>query len=620
MNKRGFTVVELMTTFTLVSVISILLINLTLTLKEIYINGDMKTALLTKQGNMTDKIYKDLKEDKLISLTSCGINCVNFDYETGTKVLKIDKEKKIVSYDKYAIKLGDGGYFGTVEMTKYDSDIGTILNLNIPIYHRLVKGNFGINITHQLENLNFDDSLIFDVTKTNKNYKEELLNGADPVLKDGLIPVVISDDGTVTKANIENEWYKYEDRKWANAVILKENGRIESNNTIKEEFIKEYYVWIPKYAYKLWNVNSNNTDNVEKPIEITFGSKAKTTGTNNGDTYIHPAFTNFNTNGIWVGKFEISYDEETFTDKTTFLTKNPNVGIAKKSENIIIKPNVRSLIKTNVSSLFKLTNENHPELNSHMLTNMEWGATAYLTYSKYGRCSDTICTEVTINNINTGWYGKSAAFSGQWEYSATITGCAGDTVSAGVLSNSGDCTNKYNTEKGYLASTTGNISGIYDMSGGSWEYVMGVLENSSSKLYSGRNNIYNSGFNGIYGCPTCDGDTSKLTKNTTGKDFPDSKFYNKYLNKDAIGTNNKYDYNAGKLGDATKEVANTKSNSSTGDAGLWFNDFALFPSPSNPFMVRGGSRTDGNGVGIFSFSRNPGNAASGFSTRSVLAF
>ena len=92
MNKRGFTVVELMTAFALVSVIAILLINLTLTLKEIYINGDMKTALLTKQGNMTDKIYKDLKENKLISLTSCGTNCVNFDYETGTKVLKIDKE------------------------------------------------------------------------------------------------------------------------------------------------------------------------------------------------------------------------------------------------------------------------------------------------------------------------------------------------------------------------------------------------------------------------------------------------------------------------------------------------------------------------------------------------
>ena len=168
MNKKGFTVIELMKTFTLIAIISVLLINLTLTLKEIYINGDMKTALLTKQGNMTDKIYKDLKENKLISLTSCGTNCINFEYENGTKVLKINKDKKILTYDNYSIKLGDGGYFGTVEISNYDSDIGYIFNLNIPIYHKLVKGDFGININHQLESLTFDDSINFNVIEKDK--------------------------------------------------------------------------------------------------------------------------------------------------------------------------------------------------------------------------------------------------------------------------------------------------------------------------------------------------------------------------------------------------------------------------------------------------------------------
>jgi len=163
MNKKGFTIVELMTTFTLVSIIAVLLINLTLTLKEIYINGDMKTALLTKQGNMTDKIYNDLKKDTLIEIASCGVNCVNFKYESSTKTLKIDKVKKILSYDKYAIKLGDGGYFGTVEISNYESDIGYIFNLSIPIYHKLVKGNFGININYQTKNLSFDQSISFDV-------------------------------------------------------------------------------------------------------------------------------------------------------------------------------------------------------------------------------------------------------------------------------------------------------------------------------------------------------------------------------------------------------------------------------------------------------------------------
>ena len=40
-----------------------------------------------------------------------------------------------------------------------------------------------------------------------------------------------------------------------------------------------------------------------------------------------------------------------------------------------------------------------------------------------------------------------------------------------VSSSSADTTNYYNTEKGVKASTTGNVYGIYDMSGGSWERV-----------------------------------------------------------------------------------------------------------------------------------------------------
>ena len=34
----------------------------------------------------------------------------------------------------------------------------------------------------------------------------------------------------------------------------------------------------------------------------------------------------------------------------------------------------------------------------------------------------------------------------------------------------------WNTPTGYLASTTGNITGVYDMSGGVSEYVMGVVK------------------------------------------------------------------------------------------------------------------------------------------------
>ena len=451
-------------------------------------------------------------------------------------------------------------------------------------------------------------------------YKEEILNGADPVIKGELIPVNISSDGKVTKANTEEQWYSYENKKWANAVILIEDKEYKEGEEIEESNIKQHYVWIPKYSYILWNVNSNNTNNVGSPISITFGSEAKTTGENNGDSYIHPAFTNFNTNGIWVGKFETSYNEETYTNKETFLTSNPNTSAATTGNNIIIKPNVRSLTNKKVSELYTLGRQVNSNLNSHMMTNSEWGAVAYLTYSKYGKCNETTCEEVYINNVNTGYYGSTALYSGQWEYGATITGCSGATSSAGANSNKDSCESGYAwNEINNKASTNGNITGIYDMSGGNWEYVMAVLEDASGNPYSGRNNLYNSGFNGLYGCPTCEGQT--ITSLTSGIPFPsDKRYYDIYKYNYGLGTDIWYDYSTGKLGDATKEIANTKSNASSGDRGLWYNDYAHFPSTASPWFARGGNFSDGSGAGVFYFYRFSGHANTHVSSRVVLAY
>ena len=451
-------------------------------------------------------------------------------------------------------------------------------------------------------------------------YTEKLLNGADPKLSKELIPVIIKDNGEVYKADITEKWYSYEEKTWANAVILFDKDKYDVGERIYESAIKEYYVWIPKYSYRLWNVNSDNTNNVEKPIEIVFGSKAKTTGTNNGDMYLHPAFTNFNTQGIWVGKFELSYNESTFTNSSTFLTTNPNTASVIESSDIIIKPNVRSLTYKKASDFFILTIKAHQNFNSHIMTNMEWGAVAYLTYSVYGRCENDICTEVTMNNINTGYYGSASVFDGQWKSGTTITGCAADNISDSVISNSGNCINTYQTQKGVLASTTGNISGIYDLNGGSWEFVMGILVESNGTVFAGRNSKYNSNFKGLYGCPTCDNDTSGITENTTGLDIPNAKYYNEYINNYDLGTNIWYDYSTGLLGDATKEVANTKTDSTSGTKGLWFGDYAYFITPTNSFFARGGNWSSKLAAGIFSFSRSYGYENTDRSTRVVLAF
>ena len=184
-----------------------------------------------------------------------------------------------------------------------------------------------------------------------------------------------------------------------------------------------------------------------------------------------------------MGKFEIS------SETPDVLTSNNYYGGGSVTNlTVRIKPNVRSWRYNYVSNFWKVIYDMQTENNiyglntsksntdSHMLKNMEWGAVAYLTNSKYGRCTNNTCAEVTINNSST-----------------FITGNAGDTVSASSASGT---TNAYNTAKGQLASTTGNIYGLYDMAGGADEYVMGNMStNTGSYIYNkergGSNYTYN---------------------------------------------------------------------------------------------------------------------------------
>ena len=459
-----------------------------------------------------------------------------------------------------------------------------------------------------------------------ERYKEEILNGAYPEIKNELIPVTIESNGTVTYADIRKEWYSYKNKIWANAVILKDNVTHSVGEVIPESDIKQYYVWIPRYKYELWNVNGENkypNGTSESAINIVFESKDKETsnGTENGEWLTHPAFTSFNTNGIWVGKYETSYDEETYTDSSKFLTTNPNTSSVTQASNIIIKPNVRSLTNKKVSEFYTLGRGINESLNSHMMKNSEWGAVAYLTYSLYGKCTETGCEEVYLNNVNTGYLNSTKKFDNQWDYSGSITGCSASSVSSTVNSNKSSCESGYAyNEINNKASTTGNISGIYDMSGGNWEYVMGVLKDASGNPMSGRNSKYNSGFNGTYGCPTCDSDTSGLTSLTTGIDFPtDTRYYDLYTaNSTSLGNETWYKYENGHLGDATKEIAISKSNGSSGDRGLWYSDYADFSTMAHPWFPHGSSFNGGTGAGVLSFSRSNGHASSNTAFRVVL--
>ncbi len=421
----------------------------------------------------------------------------------------------------------------------------------------------------------FKGTLGIDTKKINKEYKEALLNGTDPVLSDNLVPVVLSDDGTVTKADINTEWYKYEDKKWANAVILSDDTQTYNNgDIIPEDNIESYFVWIPKYSYQIFNLGETDgytsgkpTTSNAKEIQIKFGT-TNTNDSNNGecttpmtsgasgnckvgDYMTSPAFISMDTNGLWVAKFE-----------TTGSTSN-----------VTVKPNQTSLRNLNVKTMFETAYNYKRDNDSHMMKNTEWGAVAYLSHSKYG-----INTEVRINNNSNYITGYAATDSSD---QSKYPGDSGTDVSI---------TLPYNTSIGYKASTTGNITGIYDMSGGAHEYMASL-----------RNETYGS----------------------SGFDAATLKTYN-YKYYDTYDSSSEWSkYSKRILGDATGEMGPfyyyQESNGSSYYHNSWYATYSYFVESSYPWFHRGGDYIRGVLAGQADFSCHTGGASSNVSFRLVLA-
>ena len=366
-----------------------------------------------------------------------------------------------------------------------------------------------------------------------------------PNLGEGMTPIKwdeTKNDWVETNGS-DPEWYDYTAKKWANAKT--------SDGSM--------WVWLPRYAYSITSgYHSSTAGNIE--IEFMKGltnetSTGRTTFQNasgQGNWNIHPAF-NYGTtvSGLWVAKFEASRSNATSSS-------------AGSNNTIKIQPGVQSWRSITVNDIYTNCLNYNKTLNSHMMKNDEWGAVAYLSKSKYGKQNE----EVWINN------------SGSY-----ITGSAGNSASAG--SNTGT-TNDYTSTQGVKASTTGTVYGVYDMSGGAWEYVAGYVNNGDSNLTS-------------YGSSLVNGDAK--TKNVYSKGSSDSR-------------DNNYSANSGKYGDAVYETsANGNASSSS-----WYGDYSNFPYTRNPFFLRGGYYDGGTSAGVFSFNGDNGNGSySDSSFRPVLA-
>ena len=371
-----------------------------------------------------------------------------------------------------------------------------------------------------------------------------------PDLADGaLTPVKWVNNTLQTTTADDPEWYSYTttDKKWANAQT--KDGSL--------------WVWIPRYAYQIssnyhTNSTSGGTINIKfmkgTTNEAADGTKTWNNSSGQGNWNIHPGFNYSSTaSGIWVAKFEASRNNATASSEGSGNT-------------IKIQPGVQSWRGISVNDIYTTclnyagTTLGNANLNSHMMKNTEWGAVAYLAQSSYGKNAEV-------------WINPNSNF---------LTGQAGTEASAMATTS----TSPYNSGNGPQASTTGNVYGVYDMSGGAYEYTAAYVNNGNKELSSNGANLVNG---------------AAYTKDVYTKGSEDD------------GETN-YNANSSKYGDAVYETSNHYSNS----RGAWDGNYALYPETVRPFFLRGCTFDLRGWAGLYAFNNDYGIARSSYSFRPVL--
>ncbi len=372
------------------------------------------------------------------------------------------------------------------------------------------------------------------VTKSNVFTPLEQVTVNKPLLTTGMTAKKWNGSSwdTVSSPDTDTSWYDYTSNKWANAQTL--DGSM--------------WVWIPRYEYKIPTPHSN----IAQTILVNFLIDKQTTSTS--EYKVHPAFTFGTTEltGIWVAKFEASGS----------ITA------------VAVKPGATSLRSITISTMF-IACRNMETLygnlygwgttgtgiDTHLMKNTEWGAIAYLSNSRYGKNSEVW--------VNPTMYYK--------------TGESGSKVSEGNT----PYTYPYNNlVYGINASTTGNIYGVYDMSGGAYEYTASYIDNGNISLTN-------------YG-------SSLVNAESKYKDL-----YTKGINDDKA-TN--YAAAIGKYGDAVYETSNAGTTTTSG----WYVDLISMPYAGGPFFIRGGAWSDSTSSGLFAVNWDNGNAYTNNGFRPVL--
>ena len=442
----------------------------------------------------------------------------------------------------------DGGTVSGNPTSYTVEDAVTLVNPTKDGYN--FTGWTGTGLTETTETVTIPKGSTGDRTYT-ANWEKVWSGWNAPVLATGLTPV--NWNGSTWETTTESNWdYNYNSVAEATHSTVAGNGDGKWANAQTAD--GSLYVWIPRYSYKITSgehSRGNSWNSLDaagtNKIEVKF-SNGTTDDTSN--SYIkHPAFT-FGTDeleGIWVAKYEASQGNTT----SQVSVPTSSTSVAKSI------PGVASWRSITVSNMFDYAYNTYRNADSHLMKNTEWGAVAYLT-NAIGRIP-------YINNS-----------------SSYITGNAGGSQDASYASGT---TNAWNTASGVKASTTHNVYGIYDMSGGTWEYVAAYVNNGHNNLSTYAGSLVNAA----------------------------TKYKDVYPIGSSDSRANNYAAWSSIKGDAVYETSSSSSGSTS-----WDGDYSCAPDSYGPVFIRGGGCSNNSDAGVFFFTFSDGYANSNDGFRVVL--
>lgn len=296
-----------------------------------------------------------------------------------------------------------------------------------------------------------------------------------PELTEEMIPVTWNRERLswikADKDNLDNSWYDYnkDSNMWANVVTVNQNGtysrefyqNAEIGTEILMSDINGMFVWIPRFTYNA-TIDENNKITTVDGIRYS-------NGIDDNVSYSKEGIDFGEAKGIWVSKFECS------NDSNGNLNVKPNVNSVK---NIVYNgENGAYTISQNLTTDNNIYGFDSVKISSDIIKDSDWEAVAILSkgVTSNAMIYNNSYFEGNKDNVaitRTGMVGIGAEGSENTSTTETSFEKIIKTENTGKIS-LGNAKNFYEywTNEGQKASTTQNVYGIYDMSGGGSEYV-----------------------------------------------------------------------------------------------------------------------------------------------------